>query len=280
MSFIAACIQNCAGPKTQANIEDVSDLARNARDRGADLICTPEFFSCLHKNEAGLQVDPHEESTHPALGAMSDLARELGAWLLLGSLAVRDSTGKCRNRSIVLDDQGRTVSRYDKIHMFDVDLANGECYRESETFAPGDAAVVVDTPWAHVGLTVCYDLRFPYLYRHLAHNGAQVLTVPAAFTKTTGQAHWHTLLRSRAIETGCYIIAPCQFGVHGDAATYGHSLIIDPWGTVLADGGEDRGVVWAKIDLQQVVRARQMIPALKHDREIMAADDGRLRAVP
>jgi predicted amidohydrolase len=280
MSFIAACIQNCAGPETHANIEDVSDLVRSAHEHGANLVCTPEFFACLHKDDVGLQVDPREESAHPALNAMGDLARELGVWLLLGSIAVRDSTGKCHNRSVMLDDQGRTVSRYDKIHMFDVDLPDGERYRESDTFTPGETAVVVDTPWARLGLSVCYDLRFPYLYRHLAQIGAQVLTVPAAFTKTTGQAHWHTLLRSRAIETGCYVIAPCQFGVHGDAATYGHSLIIDPWGTVLADGGEDRGIVCAEIDLYQVTHARQMIPALKHDREIMAADEARLRVVP
>ena len=280
MPFIAACIQNCAGPDTQANIDDVSRLVGSARERGANLVCTPEFFTCLHKDESGLQVDAREECAHPAVSAMGQLAREHGVWLLLGSIAVRESSGLCRNRSVMLDDQGRVVSRYDKIHMFDVDLPGGESYRESDIFAPGETAVVVDTPWARLGLSVCYDLRFAHLYRKLAQIGAQVLTVPAAFTKTTGQAHWHTLLRSRAIETGCYVIAPCQFGVHGDAATYGHSLIIDPWGTVLADGGEERGVVCAAIDLQQVAQARRMIPALQHDRQIQSPDEARLRVVP
>jgi predicted amidohydrolase len=280
MTFVAACIQNCAGPDTSSNLEDVSRLIRDAHEGGADLICTAEFFACLNKDENGLEVDPQSEPTHPALAVMGALARECGIWLSLGSVAVRDSAGKCRNRSIMLDDTGRVVARYDKIHMFDVDLADGESYRESDIFAPGDQAVLVDTPWARLGLSVCYDLRFAYLYRRLAQSGAQVLTVPAAFTKTTGEAHWHTLLRARAIETGCYVIAPCQFGVHGDAATYGHSLIIDPWGTVLADGGDERGVIHAEIDLQRVAKARQMIPALQHDRPIADDNEERLRVVP
>lgn len=279
MSCVVACVQNCAVASTRDSLDDAADLVCTAHEQGADLICTPEFFSCLHKDGSGLQVDPQRESVHPALETMSAVARERKVWLLLGSVAVREEDDSCRNRSIMIDDQGRVVSRYDKIHMFDVDLPNGESYRESDTFTSGEEAVVVDTPWAKIGLSVCYDLRFAYLYRHLAQRGAEVLTVPAAFTKTTGEAHWHALLRSRAIETGCYVVAPCQFGVHGEAATYGHSLIVDPWGTVLADGGDDRGIVKAEIDTREVARARQMIPALSHDREFKTPESRRLRAI-
>ena len=187
--------------------------------------------------------------------------------MLAGSLAVRLPDGRVANRSVLFDKEGRVAARYDKIHLFDVDLGNGESYRESATIAPGDRAVIAKTPWGPIGLTVCYDLRFPHLYRTLAQRGANFIAIPAAFTRTTGQAHWHVLQRARAIETGCYVFAPGQCGTHAeDRQTYGHSLIVDPWGAVLADGGEQVGIITARIDPAQVAAARRKIPALTHDR--------------
>jgi predicted amidohydrolase len=207
------------------------------------------------------------EEHEPALAAFRGLARETGAWLLVGSLAIRLGPETLANRSFLLDDAGRIVARYDKIHMFDVDLPGGESYRESALYRPGARAVVADTPWGRLGMTVCYDLRFPYLYRTLAHAGAVMLTIPAAFTKFTGQAHWHVLLRARAIETGCFVVAPAQCGsFSGGRESYGHSLIVAPWGEVLADGGEAPGFVVAELDLDRVARARRMVPSLRHDR--------------
>jgi predicted amidohydrolase len=221
-------------------------------------------------------VGPHAEPAHPALAHFRTLAEELGAWLLLGSLAITAGPGKINNRSYLVAPEGAIAARYDKVHLFDVDLANGESYRESALIEPGAQAVLAATPWATLGLTVCYDLRFPQLYRSLAKAGAEVLTVPAAFTKTSGQAHWHVLLRARAIETGCFVLAPCQSGDHGGGReTYGHSLIVDPWGRVLADGGEQAGYITAEIDLAEVAKARAMIPALDHDRDFEAPDAGR-----
>ncbi len=272
MKIKISCIQNCATDNLEHNLQDASSLVREARNAGAELICLPEFFSFLELNEDGLDVSPFAEATHPALTTFRSLSQETEAWILLGSIAVLDSVGKKRNRSIMLSPQGDIIARYDKIHMFDVNLPNGEVYRESAVFKPGSQAVIAELPWGDVGLTVCYDLRFPHLYRSLAHSGAQLLTVPAAFTRTTGQAHWHVLLRSRAIETGCYVIAPCQYGDHGKARTYGHSLIIDPWGRILADGGEGRGYIISEVDLSEVDRARRMIPALEHDRKYAVPD--------
>jgi predicted amidohydrolase len=207
------------------------------------------------------------EAEHPGVPAFQALAAELKAWLLIGSLAVKLDAKTCANRSFLFDPQGRIAARYDKIHMFDVDLANGETYRESATFRPGEQAVTADLPWGRVGLTVCYDLRFAYLYRALAQAGASFLTVPAAFTVPTGEAHWHVLLRARAIETGCYVFAPAQCGEHAEGRkTYGHSLIVAPWGEVLADGGEEVGIIYADVDPAKVTKARNMVPALRHDR--------------
>ena len=267
MKFNIACIQNCASNNLNSTIEDAVALTREANAAGAQLICLPEFFSFLNLDENGLDVAPYPESEHPTLSAFRDLSSELQAWLLLGSIAVLDDNGKKRNRSILLDPEGQVSVRYDKIHMFDVNLPNGEIYRESDVFEPGNEAVTADLPWGTIGLTVCYDLRFPHLYRSLAHAGAGVISVPAAFTRTTGRAHWHVMLRSRAIETGAYIVAPCQFGDHGKAKTYGHSLIIDPWGRVLEDAGEERGYIISELDMEKVAEARQMIPALEHDRD-------------
>ena len=267
MKFNIACIQNCATDNLSQTIQDCEVLSREAYDAGADLICLPEFFSYLNLNEKGLDVAPFRESEHPTLAAFQELSLKLQVWILLGSIAIYDSQGKKRNRSILLNPRGEIEVRYDKIHMFDVNLPNGEVYRESDVFSPGNKAVTASLPWGELGLTVCYDLRFPHLYRSLAHAGADVISVPAAFTRTTGKAHWHVMLRSRAIETGAYVVAPCQFGDHGRAKTYGHSLIIDPWGRILADGGEDRGYIIAEVDMEEVKNARRMIPALEHDRD-------------
>ena len=267
MKFNIACIQNCATDNLDQTIQDCEILSREAYDAGADLICLPEFFSFLNLNEEGLDVAPFRESEHPTLAAFRELSLKLQVWILLGSIAIYDSQGEKRNRSILLNPEGKIEARYDKIHMFDVNLPNGEVYRESDVFSPGNKAVTASLPWGELGLTVCYDLRFPHLYRSLAHAGADVISVPAAFTRTTGQAHWHVMLRSRAIETGAYVVAPCQYGDHGRARTYGHSLIIDPWGRILADGGEDRGYIIAEVDMEEVKNARRMIPALEHDRD-------------
>ena len=273
--FRVACVQNCAGTETAANLEDCAELVRGAAAEGARLICLPEYFTGLDLKGALLLPEAFAEEAHPALPRFGELARELEAWLLLGSVAIEAGPQGVFNRSYLLDPQGEVAARYDKVHLFDVDLAGGESYRESATIAPGDAAVVADLPWGRIGLSVCYDLRFAQLYRALAHAGAIFLTVPAAFTKTTGEAHWHVLLRARAIETGCYVFAPCQYGLHaGDRATYGHSLIVDPWGRVIADGGEDRGFVTAEVDPEEVAKARRMIPALQHDRPFSPPDSG------
>ena len=262
-----ACVQNSAGPEIEASMAEATRLVRAAHDRGAELICLPEYFSCLKTSDDQFVVGALSEAAHPALPHYRDLARELGVWLLLGSLAVKAGPDKVYNRSYLIDASGGIVSHYDKLHLFDVDLADGESYRESAAVAPGDRAVVAPTPWGPVGLSICYDLRFAHLYRALAQAGAVFLTVPAAFAQTTGQAHWHVLLRARAIETGCFVLAPCQCGTHGGGRpTYGHSLIVDPWGRVLADGGEEPGIIVATVDTAEVTKARSMVPALQHDR--------------
>ncbi len=265
--FKAACVQNCAGSDMSATLDRAAELTRRARDEGADLIAVPEFFACLNVDDAGLQTGAVPEDKHPALPMFRDLAQETGAWLLLGSLGIDDGGERLRNRSFMIDPSGAIQARYDKIHMFDVQLGNGETYKESDVFEPGDKAVLAPTPWGLLGMSVCYDLRFAYLYRDLAQAGASFLSVPAAFMRTSGKAHWHALLRARAIETGCYVIAPCQSGQHGRAITYGHSLIVDPWGAVLAEGhDEEEDVVLAEIDPSKVLEARSKIPALEHDR--------------
>lgn len=251
-----------------ASLAECESLCREAATQGADLVCLPEYCSCLSLTETrSMELGAHAQDAHPALSAYASLARDLNVWMVIGSLAIETAGGLICNRSLVLDTEGRIAAQYDKIHLFDVDLAGGESYRESESIAPGDRAVLASTPWGNLGLTVCYDLRFAQLYRALAHAGAQFITVPAAFTKTTGEAHWHILNCARAIETGSFIFAPCQYGTHGIGETYGHSLIVDPWGEVLADGGTGPGVVMAEIDPAAVAKARSMIPSLKHDRD-------------
>jgi predicted amidohydrolase len=269
--FTVACVQNCASDDRDATVVASEMLVREAAGR-AQLVCLPEFFSCLALRERRLITDPHPENAHPVLERFLALAASLETWLLLGSLAVKARDG-IKNRSYLIDARGGIAARYDKVHLFDVDLKDGERYRESDTFAAGGSAVTAATPWGRMGLSVCYDLRFPQLYRRLAQAGAEFLTVPAAFTRTTGQVHWHVLLRARAIENGSYVFAPSQCGQHGEGETYGHSLIVDPWGEVLADGGEDPGVIFAEVDTARVAEARRMIPSLRHDRPFALLED-------
>lgn len=278
--FTVGCIQNRATSDMRESIAECESLCRDAAAQGAELLCLPEYCSFLWLTGDGrMELGACEAASHPALAAFSNLARELKVWLAIGSLAVRATGGLICNRSYLLNSGGEVVAEYDKIHLFDVDLPGGESYRESETIAPGDRAVVASTPWGILGLSVCYDLRFPQLYRVLARAGAEFITVPAAFTRTTGEVHWHVLNRSRAIETGSFLFAPCQYGTHGIAETYGHSLIVDPWGEVLADGGTDAGVILAEVDPAAAAKARAMIPSLEHDRTFAApSGDSRKRA--
>jgi len=266
-----ACVQVNAGPEIAPNLEAAGTLVRRARGAGADLIALPENVSMVVQGRAKVLERARPQDSHPAVPFFADLARETGATILAGSIAVLLEDGRIANRSLLFDPSGRLVATYDKIHMFDVDLPNGESYRESATFRPGERAVVapVAAPGgrAGLGMTICYDVRFAYLYRALAKAGADILAVPAAFTVPTGQAHWHLLLRARAVETGCFVIAPAQTGTHdGGRRTYGHSLIVAPWGEILADAGEDVGIITADLDLALVDEARRMVPALRHDR--------------
>lgn len=250
-----------------ANIAHVSALVRQAKDGGADFIATPENSGFMGLNAAASVAAGRPEDSHPALQAFRALSAELKTWLLVGSLAIKpDGANRNFNRSYLLSPEGEIAARYDKIHLFDVDLPSGETYRESNSIAPGADGVVVPLPFAMLGMSVCYDLRFPGLYRGLAQAGAEVITIPAAFTRTTGKAHWHVLMRARAIETGTFVIAPAMWGDHpGNRQTYGHSLVVDPWGRVLADMGEGVGATVVDIDLSEVAKARAQIPAWNHD---------------
>ena len=266
--FVAACIQNNATPDVDFNIETTLRLASDAAEAGAGLICTPEYFSGLRTENGLFRPTAFPEAEHPVLPAFARAARDWQVWFLLGSLGVVNPDGRISNRAYVIGSDGAIVARYDKIHLFDAVLESGPV-TESATIAPGDRSVVAQTPWGGLGLSICYDLRFAPLYRQLARNGATMLAAPAAFTKETGKAHWHVLNRARAIEHGCYMTSPCQYGeVEGGGACFAHSLIVDPWGTVLADGGEGEGVVLAEIDPIKVTEAREKIPALDHDRPI------------
>ena len=252
------------------NIEDACALIRKAHGEGAELIATPEMTALMEMRSKPLFEKAVEEAEDPALRAFRELAGELGAWILIGSLAVRLSDTKCANRACLLTPQGDVSSRYDKIHMFDVEVGDGQNYRESKNYQAGEQAVVAPVGKATLGLTICYDLRFPYQYRELAKAGAEILTVPAAFTDVTGRAHWHTLLRARAIETGCFVMAPAQGGHHENGRdTYGHSLVISPWGEIIAElDHQDPGILVTDLDLSEVRSARERLPALQHDRPI------------
>ena len=277
-SFKVACIQNTATPDLDESVAQVTALVREAAAQGADFIAMPEHCSLMEPRTAVLHSHAVPLDEHPTLAKFKALAAEVGRWLLVGSVAARSPDGRIANCSVLLDDTGAVVTSYDKIHLFDVDLPSGERFGESDDFQAGPEARLVETPWGALGMTVCYDLRFPQLYRGLAQAGARFLSVPAAFTKVTGDAHWHVLLRARAIENGCFVIAPCQTGHHyGKRQTCGHSLIIDPWGEVLADGGDEVGVVMAVLDPARVDEVRAMIPSLGHDREFTVQTPARSR---
>jgi predicted amidohydrolase len=262
-----ACIQMCSTDDIDENIADASALIRQAKAEGAEFAATPEMTSLMDQRKGALAAKVVEEGDDRALKAFRALAAETGLTLLLGSLPIRVGPDICANRSFLVAPTGDILARYDKIHMFDVEVGDGQTYRESRDYRPGEKSVVVDLPAAKIGLSVCYDVRFPMLYRALAQSGAQILCVPAAFTRVTGQAHWRALLVARAIENGAFVVAPDQGGRHRDGReTFGHSLIIGPWGDVIAEGGVDPGVIGAIIDLDQVVEARRKIPSLTHDR--------------
>lgn len=267
MTVRAACLQLNSGPVLQDNLPAAAALIREAAAQGAQFIATPENTCQIRHKAADKLATAQPEDQHTGLPLFSNLAQELGIWLLIGSMSVKLDDGRVANRSFMFSDKGEIVARYDKIHLFDVDLPTGESHRESDSVKPGEHAVIADTPFGKIGMSICYDLRFSYLYRDLAKAGASILTVPAAFTVPTGQAHWETLLRARAIETGSFVLAPAQCGEHeGGRKTYGHALIIGPWGEVLAEGGAEPGIVMADLDLDAVKKAREAIPALKHDR--------------
>ncbi len=266
MTFRIACIQNTATRDIQANVDWVCARIDEAVAEGVDFIALPETVGLIEPVNEQIPASTFSEADDIGLAAFRHRAERHRVMLLVGSQLILEQ-GKIFNRSFLLDEQGDILARYDKLHMFDIELANGESYRESDAITPGDKAVVVDTRLGRLGLSICYDLRFGALYRALAQAGAEMISIPAAFTQTTGKAHWHTLVRARAIETGCFIIAPNQCGHHLDKrASYGHSLIIDPWGEVLADGGAEAGVIYADIDLAKVQQVRDRIPALKNER--------------
>lgn len=262
-----ACVQVNAQLDMDANITAACALVREAAAKGAHLVGLPENVALMAASEEERLENAHRPADHPALRAFAAVAAETGIWLQAGSVAALRADGTLANHAFLFDGCGRTVADYEKIHMFDVDLPDGSRYRESAMFHPGGKAVLAPTPWGKLGMTVCYDLRFPHLYRDLAKAGAVLLSVPAAFTKVTGDAHWEVLLRARAIECGAFVFAACQTGHHpGGRRTCGHSLIVDPWGRVLADAGVGTGLCMADVDMAEVARVRATVPALEHDR--------------
>lgn len=274
-TFRAAVIQMCSGRDIDRNMADAEHLIRAAAAGGAQYIQTPEVTTLMELSRERLLAAIEPEDGNRCLPAFQTLAKELKIWLHIGSMAVLVPSGRFANRSYVLAPDGGIAARYDKIHMFDVDLPNGESYRESANYEAGDQAVLVDLPWGKLGLTICYDLRFPQLHRTLAKGGASFIASPAAFTRVTGEAHWHTLLRARAIESQCFVFAAAQGGLHEHGReTFGHSLIISPWGQTLAEGGVEPGVFAADIDLKALEDARARVPSLNHDREFRLVTGG------
>src|SRR5690348_5849074 len=266
-TFKAAMIQMRSGLTPGANVDEAVRMIGEAKTAGADYVLTPEMTNILAAKREQLFAVVVEEEVDASLATFRELARKLGIYVHIGSLAIKISPDRAANRSFLIDPKGDIAARYDKIHMFDVDLAGGESYRESRNYRPGEMAVLADLPWGRLGLTVCYDLRFPALYRALAEGGATLLAIPSAFTKQTGEAHWHALIRARAIENGAFVLAAAQGGQHENGrATYGHSLVVDPWGRVIAEGGSDPGVILASIDPAEVSAARAKVPSLQHGR--------------
>lgn len=266
-TFRAGLIQMRTGRTPAANLDAALKLIEEAKRQGADYVQTPEITNIMEPEREKMFAAIAPEEQDICLAGFRDIARRLSLHVHVGSLAIKAASEKAANRSFLIDPKGEIVARYDKIHMFDVDLENGESYRESSRFRPGEVAVLADLLWGRLGLTICYDLRFPALYRALAEAGAIMFSIPAAFTRPTGEAHWHVLMRARAIENGCFVLAAAQGGTHENGrATYGHSLIIDPWGKVIAEGGTEPGVVMAEIDPAAVALARSRVPSLQHGR--------------
>jgi len=260
-------VQMCTGRSVEKNVQDASALVRDAAGQGATYIQTPEITTLMETDRERLFATIRPQAADPSIPRFADLARELGIWLHIGSMPILLAAGRIANRSLLFAPDGAIVASFDKIHMFDVELPGGESYRESKNYQPGNTGVVADLPWGGLGLTVCYDLRFPHLYRALAKAGADALAIPSAFTRKTGEAHWHVLLRARAIENGCFVLAAAQAGRHESGReTYGHSLIVNPWGEIVAEAGVDPGVIVADIALGEAAAARQRIPSLQHDR--------------
>lgn len=266
-AFKAAMIQMRSGLHPGANVDAAVRYIGEAKSAGAEYVLTPEMTNILAAKREQLFAAIVEEESDASLVTLREVARKLSIYVHIGSLAIKISPDRAANRSFLIDPKGDILARYDKIHMFDVDLADGESYRESRNYRPGELAVLADLPWGRLGLTVCYDLRFPALYRALAEAGATMLAIPSAFTKQTGEAHWHVLIRSRAIENGCFVFAAAQGGRHENGReTYGHSLIVDPWGRIIAEGGTEPGVLMAEINPAEVASARARIPSLQHGR--------------
>jgi predicted amidohydrolase len=283
-TFTVGLVQMRSGLSSHANLDAAVRLIEEAKSAGADYVLTPEMTNVLEIKRERLFAAIAPEENDATLAAFRELARKLGIFLHVGSLAIKLPSERAANRSFLIDRNGDIIARYDKIHMFDVELGEGESYRESRNYRPGEIGVAADLPWGRLGLTICYDLRFPALYRALAEAGCSFLAIPSAFTKQTGEAHWHVLTRARAIENGAFVLAAAQGGKHENGReTFGHSLIVDPWGRVLAEGGTEPGVILAAIDPAEVTAARAKIPSLQHGRrfEIIEpmAEPAHLRAV-
>lgn len=276
-AFRVGLVQMCSGRDVERNVRDAELLIREAAAGGADYVQTPEVTTLMELDRKLLYAAVRQEAETPAVRHFGHLARELSIWLHIGSVAVLSPSGKLANRSLLYSPEGKIIARYDKIHMFDVELPGGESYKESRNYEAGRRAVVADLPWGQLGLTICYDLRFPQLYRALAQNGASFLAVPAAFTRATGEAHWHTLLRARAIEAQCFVFAAAQGGKHEHGReTFGHSLVIDPWGNILAEGGVHPAVIFADVEWAKVAEVRARIPSLENGRPFEVVKAGEI----
>jgi deaminated glutathione amidase len=272
--FRVGLVQMCSSRDVARNLRDAGELIREAAGKGAQYVQTPEITTLMETERARLFAAVRPEAGNAAISHFRDLAAELGIWLHVGSMPVLLGGGKIANRAFLISPEGRIEARFDKIHMFDIDLPGGESYRESKNYRAGDVAVLAGLPWGTLGITICYDLRFPHLYRALAKAGADFLAIPSAFTRPTGEAHWHVLMRARAIENGCYVFAAAQAGRHeAGRETYGHSLIVSPWGEILAEGGVQPGVIVADVASRAVQEARRRIPALQHDRPFQVIRD-------
>lgn len=265
--FRVACLQMQSGNDLAANLDTLTRMTREAAGGGARLVMSPEYALMMDGSGRTMRERALPADGGKVLAELCALSRELGIWTLIGSLTLRAGDERMVNRSYLVADDGRVAASYDKIHMFDCTLPDGKVIRESSAYRPGARAVIADMPWGRLGMSVCYDLRFPHLYRTLAQGGADYLSIPSSFQRQTGKVHWHTLVKARAIENACFVFAPAMCGEHpGNRSTYGHTLIVDPWGEVLADGGEAPGIVCADVDPGRVRKVRGMIPSLEHDR--------------